>query len=250
MWNNLTNRLWTLILVLLLTGLSITLYFIHFLIFQDPHHIGIYFLGDLAFLPIEVLLVTIVIHRLLETRDKKRKMEKMNMVIGAFFSSLGIWLLTYLSDQDPDLANLRKHLVLSDNWTDKEFKRVARLLHDHPGEIDRNTLDLSLLKPTLDSRRDFLLRLLENPMLLEHEQFTELLRAVFHLSEELDKRSILSTLPGNDISHLVGDTKRVYGLLIPQWLEYMQYLKNSYPYLFSLAMRTNPFDENASPVIS
>jgi hypothetical protein len=29
----------------------------------------------------------------------------------------------------------------------------------------------------------------------------------------------------------------------------MEHLKINYPYLFSLAMRTNPFDRQASPVI-
>ncbi|MBA7569274.1 hypothetical protein ES708_11013 [subsurface metagenome] len=33
---------------------------------------------------------------------------------------------------------------------------------------------------------------------------------------------------------------------ISEWLDYMKHLKNNYPYLFSLAMRTNPFDANAS----
>jgi len=37
--------------------------------------------------------------------------------------------------------------------------------------------------------------------------------------------------------------------LVRQWLAYMKYLKNFYPYLFSLAMRTNPFDQHASPII-
>jgi hypothetical protein len=30
---------------------------------------------------------------------------------------------------------------------------------------------------------------------------------------------------------------------------YMQHLKQNYPYLFSLAMRTNPFDANASAIV-
>ncbi|MDD1679361.1 MAG: hypothetical protein LUO93_09310 [Methanomicrobiales archaeon] len=107
------NRFWTLFLVLALTGLSIVLYFIHLLLFQDLHHIGIFFLGDLAFLPLEVLLVTLIIHRLLEMQDRQRKMEKMHMVIGAFFSSVGSWLLAYLSDRDPALEDLRRHLVSS-----------------------------------------------------------------------------------------------------------------------------------------
>ncbi|OQC68906.1 MAG: hypothetical protein BWX50_01111 [Euryarchaeota archaeon ADurb.Bin009] len=29
----------------------------------------------------------------------------------------------------------------------------------------------------------------------------------------------------------------------------MEYLQKNYPYLFSLAMRSNPFDETASPVV-
>jgi hypothetical protein len=243
------NRFWTLLLGISLVALSIALYSIHLLLFQDPHHIGIFFLGDLAFVPLEVLLVTLVLHRLLDRRDKQRKMEKMNMVIGAFFSSLGNWLLTYLSDQDPGLGNLLERLIFSDQWSDDEFSQVIDLLHRHPVEIDRDRINLALLKPTLSARSDFLLRLLENPILLEHEQFTELLRAVFHLTEELDKRSDFTTLPENDVFHLIGDVKRVYHLLILQWLEYMRYLKNNYPYLFSLAMRTNPFDETASPVI-
>ena len=46
--------------------------------------------------------------------------------------------------------------------------------------------------------------------------------------------------------HLVGDIKRLYSLLICEWLDYMRHLKDHYPYLFSLAIRTNPFDEKAS----
>jgi hypothetical protein len=38
-------------------------------------------------------------------------------------------------------------------------------------------------------------------------------------------------------------------LLVLEWVSYMRYLKEHYPYLFSLAMRTNPFDAEASPVV-
>lgn len=37
--------------------------------------------------------------------------------------------------------------------------------------------------------------------------------------------------------------------MVKEWLEYMRYLKNNYPYLFSLSMRTNPFDRKASPIV-
>jgi hypothetical protein len=91
--------------------------------------------------------------------------------------------------------------------------------------------------------------LLENPVLLEHESFTDLLQAVFHMTEELAGRENMKQLPEADYEHLAGDMKRVYALLAHQWLDYMRHLKDNYPYLFSLAMRTNPFDQDASPIV-
>jgi len=111
-------------------------------------------------------------------------------------------------------------------------------------------MDLIHLRNFLAKKSDFLLRLLENPVLLEHESFTRLLRAVFHLTEELNRRGTFEDLPESDYQHLAGDTRRVYRRLVSEWVDYMGYLKQNYPYLFSLAVRTNPFDENASPVVT
>ena len=86
--------------------------------------------------------------------------------------------------------------------------------------------------------------------MLEHESFTQLLRAVFHLTEELESRGKMTGLPESDYAHLAGDMKRVYILIVREWLDYMEHLKTNYPYLFSLAMRTNPFDRDASPVVA
>jgi len=41
----------------------------------------------------------------------------------------------------------------------------------------------------------------------------------------------------------------VYRNLALQWLKYMEHLKVNYPYLFSLSLRTNPFDRNATPIV-
>ena len=105
------------------------------------------------------------------------------------------------------------------------------------------------LQNFLVDKRGFLLRLLENPNLLEHEHFTDLLWAVFHLAEELSHRTDVKELPDTDYQHLAGDIARAYKLLIRQWLEHMEHLKNDYPYLFSLAIRTNPFNPDASPEV-
>jgi hypothetical protein len=86
--------------------------------------------------------------------------------------------------------------------------------------------------------------------LLEHESFTDLLRAVFHVTEELLSREGLADLPAPDREHLVRDAERAYAFLVRQWLDYMRHLKDNYPYLFSLAMRTNPFDRDATPIVT
>jgi len=98
--------------------------------------------------------------------------------------------------------------------------------------------------------KGFLLALLENPQLIEHDSFTPLLQALFHLTEELMARETLTGLPTTDYAHLSGDINRVYRLLMIEWLTYMKYLKQNYPYLFSLAMRQNPFDKNASITVT
>lgn len=240
---------WQLELAILLILLSFVLYVIHYIIFEDAHHIFIYLVGDIAFIPIEVLVVSLVVHRALSLREQRAKLEKLNMVIGVFFSEVGTELLAYLSNADPHWDEIRKDLHVKVNWTSSDFRRVKKQLSDYGYFVDASRLNLAALRDMLLTRRDLLLRLLENPNLLEHEDFTDLLWAVFHLMEELEHRKQITELPQSDIEHLAGDIKRAYIAISNQWVSYMRHLKDNYPYLFSLAMRTNPFDENASPVV-
>jgi predicted DNA-binding protein YlxM (UPF0122 family) len=240
---------WQIRLGLILVLLSVLVYSFHYLIFRDTHHIFIYLIGDIAFVFFEVLLVTLIIHRMLSEREKRNRLEKLNMVIGAFFSEVGTELLTQFSDSDPKLNEIRKELVVTTKWTDQEFKRISKHLKDYDYQIDIQKVNLKDLRAFLRGKRDFLLRLLENPNLLEHEEFTELLRTVFHVTEELEEREDLKKLPETDIFHLSNDIKRSYIHLVHQWLDYMRHLKDNYPYLFSLAMRINPFDREASPIV-
>lgn len=240
---------WLLVLGVVLILSSTIFYLVHYVIFKDVHHIFIYLLGDVAFIPIEVLLVTLIIHRLLIIREKRAMLEKLNMIIGAFFSEVGTRLLTYFSGFDPKLDKIRNDLIVTNDWSEQEFIYVFQRLKDYDYEVEIAKVDLEDLRSFLMGKSDFLLRLLENPNLLEHESFTDLLRAVFHLTEELTSREDIRQLPDTDYKHFSGDIKRAYNLLVNEWLDYMKYLKNNYPYLFSLAMRTNPFDQEASAIV-
>jgi uncharacterized protein (DUF2267 family) len=241
---------WQIVLGTSLIVLSALLYLFHYALFHDVHHILIYLVGDIAFVPVEVLFVTLIIHQLLNQREKRSRLEKLNMVIGAFFSEAGTELLAFFSDLDPELTRIQKFLVIEKEWTHEKFAQVHTQLKQHAHGIAIEKVNLAALRTFLKERRDFLLRLLENPNLLEHESFTSLLWAVFHLTDELVHRKDVENLPDSDRAHLAGDIKRAYGLLVSEWLDYMGHLKDNYAYLFSLAMRTNPFDEKASVIVS
>lgn len=242
-------RRWEVQLGIVLVLLSVVIYTTKYFLLGDPGNTYQYIFNALGFLPINVLLVTLIINELLSIRAKRERLEKVNMVIGAFFSEVGNGLLTLLSDRDPDLPEIRQDLIVTEAWIPERFSTVREHLQHHRYRVTVDAADLEKLCRHLVERRDFLLRLLENPVLLEHEAFTDLLRATFHLTEELERRDDFTRLPESDIQHLKKDIRRVYHLLTGQWLNYMEYLKRSYPYLFSLAMRSNPFDEAASPVV-
>lgn len=231
--------------------LSAMFYFLHYAIFRDPYHIFIYMLGDFAFVPIEIVVVTLIVHRLLDEREKHIMREKLNLIIGVFFSEVGTRLLAFFSDFDPELDAIRNELIITGNWSEREFANVSKRLRGYDYTIDiQDGSSLDGLHDFLVAKRDSLLRLLENPNVLEHESFTELLRAVFHLTEELEAREDVGYLPGPDCDHLGSDINRVYRLLVHQWLDYMRYLKENYSYLFSFMMRTNPFNREASPIVA
>lgn len=230
--------------------LSALAYTVHFALFRDAHHIFIFLVSDVAFVFLEVLLVTLVIHRVLEERDRRERLDKLNVLIGVFFSEVGTDLIRILTGFDADRSEDRRRLLVRESWTGREFAAAEEWLLRHPYWPALAALQCQYLRCLLVQRRAALLRMLENPHLLEHESFTELLRMVFHLAEELDLRNDLHGLPAEDYEHLADDVRRVYAQMVLHWLEYMRHLQKDYPYLFSLAMRMNPFDETASPVVT
>ncbi|MDD1685531.1 hypothetical protein [Methanoregula sp.] len=240
---------WKLLVALALVTVTLFLMTIHLLIYRDPNHLFMYFLGDLVFVPIEVLCVTLIIDEMLESREKQQRMEKLNMVIGIFFSRFGTPLIARLANADPCVSRLQKEMAAGADWTADRFRTVRAGLDGSKCTIDPARADLESLQGFLLNNEDFLISIVENPMVFEHESFTELIFAVTHFAEELKARSDLANLPPTDIAHLRGDMERVYSRLVPEWLKYMEYLKNHYPYLFSLAMRQNPFDEKASVIV-
>ncbi|MFA6321612.1 MAG: hypothetical protein WCY36_07135 [Candidatus Omnitrophota bacterium] len=230
------------IVLLFLSALTIS---IHYMLFRDVKYLESFAITSLAYIFVEVLIVVLLIQGLLEYREKRALLKKLNMLIGTFYSEIGTALLKFFSLFDANASKISKELHISGTWTSDDFKRIEKMVEKYVPAFHQEPGNLEDFRRFLTERRGLLLNLLANPNLLEHETFTDLLWAVFHLSEELAARKDLAALSKTDHEHIVKDMNRAYGLILRDWILYMKHLKDNYPYLFSFAMRTNPFDTNA-----
>jgi len=235
-------------LALSLLGVSFLLYATRWTLFPSwatRNEMWRFFLGDIAFLFVQVVLVTLVLDGMLRRRQSEEMLTKLNMVIGAFFSEAGTDLLGQIARADSRLVEVRDDLVPTMSWSPADYDRSKAAFTAHKPKIDLSSCDLEHLRDSLAAERGFLIGLLGNQNLLEHETFTDLLWALTHLGEELTVRPDLSALGTADSVHIAGDVKRAYTLLGTEWLAYLRHLQVQYPFLFSLAVRTNPLDAQA-----
>jgi len=241
---------WKMKVALILAVSSGFLSLLHILVFHDAGTLFFYLALDLVFVPFQVLLVSIIIEQLLNEREKQAIMNKLNMVIGAFFSEVGGTLIRQMARTCTDFSELQKHLSINFKWAASEHTTAMNFIETYECRFDSEKLRLDRLRGILVAKRAFILGLLQNPNLLAHERFTDLLWAVCHLTEELEARNDLETLPPSDLRHLEGDIQRAFSSLTREWLCYMKHLKENYPYMYSLALRTNPFNPKSSPIVT
>ena len=240
---------WKMAIGLVLVGFSVLLGLAHIALFGDPRTLAFSLGVGIVFVPVQVLLVTLIIERLLNEREKQALIKKLNMVIGAFMSEVGAGLLRRVDAFCGEAPDLARHLAVTVDWGKGDYRKALRFAADYQAQLSADARQLGELRDYLLGRRPFILSLLQNPNLLEHDSFTDLLWAVCHLTEELEARQDFAKLPESDLQHLYGDIRRANGTLIREWLGYMQHLQHDYPYMFSLATRINPFTPAASAVV-
>lgn len=244
---------WKIEIAVALIALSATLYGIRWVLFPSPplhNEMLRYLVDDVAFLFVQVLLTTMLIDRVFQRREREELHSKLNMLVGAFFTQTGTDLLGRLAVADANLPAVRDDLVPTAAWKPEDYRQARAAFEAHETTIDLSSCQLGALKDQLSAQKPYVLSLLSNQALLEHDTFSDLLWAVTHLAEELDARTSLEDLPPADRAHIAGDVKRAYTLLGAHWIEYLSHLQTNYPYLFSLAVRTNPLDDSAQVTVA
>lgn len=230
-----------LVLALLLVALSAALYVLQLVLFRDPAAVGSGLVSQLAFLPLYFLFSTIVVDTALVRKDREDRLRKLNVVVGVFFREIGEELFGLAAKLLQNPEGFAATIRVDSTWKEAEFAAARGACENGTYRFALTPEAMGGMARLLRGRRDVLLRLMENPTLVEHEGFTELILAVSHLCDEFDHRATLEGLPPADQSHIEGDLRRAFVLLSTQWLSYALHLKKEYPYLYSLILRVGPF---------
>jgi hypothetical protein len=185
-----------------------------------------------------------VLHHVLNRWEQRSHLRKLNMVIETFFSECGKQLLCTLAGADSTIHQIREQLLVSPKMSEVHYRQALKAVRGYKSSIAMHRVDLGALRSMLRTKRYFFVNLLQNPTLLEHEQFTDALMALFHLTEELSARDV-DALSSEELDHTRVDIQRAFDRLLQQWLCYMHYIRRHYPYFYAFALRTNPFAQPA-----
>lgn len=226
------------IILVIISGL---MYSIDFMIFKDSHGILRSIIEQLAFIPIYVLLVMLVIEGLLDRKEKEERAEKLNVIIGVFFDELGIELLNGFSKADKNFNKIHDNFMFTEQTFSKDLPQTLKAIQNYVPSLKGQLSEILIVKEYISRHKEFLISLMENPNLIEHELFTNAILSVFHIYEELSLQENPEAICEADRKHIAKDMERAYMLLLEQWLYYMKHLEKNYPYLFSIEIRMNPF---------
>lgn len=152
------------ILALLLASFSI--YMIQIVKFQDIRNTAFYFLQDVAFLPVQIAIVTVAIGKILNQREKRERLKKTNIMLSTFFSEVGNDLLEQLHALNATPRELEAYLVVDKAWDNRKFKMAALNIQNYNFDIHCIASDFINLKQNLVEKRYVILLMLQNPNLL------------------------------------------------------------------------------------
>jgi len=238
-----------LIICTILITCAVVIYSIKNIFYGDHHSSFKFIFNALGILPVNLLLMTFIFNKLLTVHNRDEKRKKRDMLMGVFFSECGCKILRMMAKLDTNKEQLYNCSSKPDLWEGKHYENIRKTFQNYRSSFRASASDLSTIHTFLNDYHRYILTLINHPALVDHGGFADLIWSLFHLEDELNRRPDFSSLPLTDMEHLQGDLSRVYENILIQWMDHIVYLKNNYPYLFSLAMRTSPFNPEESHAI-
>jgi hypothetical protein len=229
------------LIAVLLLAFSAVIFFVQFLLFNNFQQEFFYLLQDLAFMGIQALIVYFLLDTLLNARENEALLKRLNVMAGLFFYENGVKIFDLFSQSLQDTSSFTKVFCVQREWRDKDFAKAGENIAKQELKFTYDFKVLEELKALLRDNQVGLIHQMENPGLHEHETFSDMLMALFHLTEELLRRQDLRNNDATDQQHILDDIQRVYRLMAQLWLEYMRHLKVNYPYLYNYNIKNRHF---------
>lgn len=187
---------------------------------------------NIAFIPIDILVVAIIFDNIIDFKNYKDRNNKLNMLVGLFYSEIGFQLMHYIIQGDEKAINLITDF--------SNINEIENLLRNHNYVVNIDNIDIQSINNLLYNNNSLLINLISNENVILYDDFTDLLIAVSHIRDEIifiEKYSLLEL--GQD--HIEEDIGRVYKIITLEWVKYIGYLEKTYPFLYHNAVRVNPF---------
>lgn len=145
---------WEIKLSIILFCTSILLYLIQYSIFNNVKAQYENLFNQLSFLPIYVLIVTVIIENLLNRKEKEAILKKLNVVIGVFLNEIGRDLLSEFSSCDINFDSIKNEFMFTNDSFEKQYTESIEKLKDYRGNIQfNNTIKFIEFRDLLISKR-------------------------------------------------------------------------------------------------
>ncbi len=132
---------------------------------------------------------------MLNRREEESKRKKLHMLVGVFFDEIGHTLLKQLVEHLPLPEEDRRRFEFTAQWNRRDFRALSNFSTTLPLMLERPEQLVASSWQAIPAVKPLLIRLLENPAVLEHGAFSELLLALFHFEQELGFRAHVWNYP-------------------------------------------------------
>ncbi|MDO4633339.1 MAG: hypothetical protein Q4B01_05715 [Eubacteriales bacterium] len=222
--------------VSILIAVSLAIYGLQLLIFHDPKTTSFYILQDLAFMPFTIAIATLVVGEVMDSREKKERKQKTQMLTSTFFTELGAPLMLQLkemSEVDSEIVETIAGISIED---EASVRKVQEELRRAAFRVSLNEESYTAVRDLILEKQTMLLVIASNPLLIEHEEFTDMLWNVFHLIDEFRLRGAYAQMSQADRAHLENDLAGVLKLILISWSENILYIKENYPNFYNTSL--------------
>ncbi len=213
------------IIISVLLAISACIYGMQVFIFNDVRNTEFYIFQDMAFIPISIAITTVVVGELLDINNKRDSRQKTRMLTSTFFSDIGFELMSMLAL----VSNIDEELLHTINDTELSESDKIAAIKKSDFTVNADMGIYTIISDVIIASKTDILILSSNPMLYDHEYFSDLLWELLHLMDEFRLRGDYVKLTPSDLTELNSDFAQVLELLLINWVVNAKYLKETYP---------------------